>query len=127
MSEFLYIYLYTTLLGFSGFAKTIVALGIIAGLISAVFWVFALMMGEDDEDINRVTTVFKSAAKGKWVITSWVVLLLLCMVPTKDDMKIIIGGGLALKATQIEGIRKLPQRLVNVMDKFLETYEEAEK
>jgi len=64
----------------------------------------------------------------KWLPFKIIIPIIVCLslVPSKDDMKLIIGGALAINGVQaaanIEGVEQLPENLVGAMNHFLEEF-----
>jgi len=128
MSEFVYIYIYTSLQNAESFLWLMYILGAL-GL--GLLFLFSAMSADFEYDSTEKRDSHK-ALKGKLIklisrkllLVPFIVLSLLSVfLPSKDDVKTIIAGGLAWKAgrsvSEIEGISELPENIVNAMNSFL--------
>jgi len=136
MSEFIYIYMYTSLQNAEGFLWFIYS----AGLLSVGMGYLASAMSADLEYSGtakrdshaRLSCKIKSMVKNKIIVIPFVFLCILTVfLPSKDDVKTIIAGGIAWKAGQnvseVDGISELPENIVNAMNSFLIGIEEGSK
>lgn len=118
--EFLYIYLYTVLTGLVGLSTWVLTLALIATIIFGIC-VFV-------EVINGGSVPVSNLSKYIPLKSIVIALLLVVVVPSKDDMKYIIGGGLAWMAIEnVEGLAELPQNLINAANAFLKEEVKSDK
>lgn len=89
-----------------------------------LIWLIAVAISLDTYDKEEKATrmlYFKSVLKRMWIPAVFIVLVTL--VPTRDDLKYIIGGavvvGAASAASDIKGMQELPENLVNAANAFL--------
>ena len=125
MSEFIWIYVYTVLDGLSTFSVASLWFGgvclLIIGLTYAASFDDVFETGADYG--KRISAMFKP-----FIFFMIICVLVSVLVPSKDDLKFIIGGGLAWKgidaAKDIEGINELPENLVGAVNHFLKEIQE---
>ena len=136
MSEFIYIYAYTALQNAEDFLWGMYFFGALgAGFVfvgSAVGADFEYGSTEKIDSHKALKKGIGKLIKSKLVIAPFIVLSLLSVfVPSKDDVKTIIAGGLAWKAGQsvseIDGINELPDNIINAMNSFLIGIDKGEK
>ena len=136
MSEFIYIYAYTALQNAEDFLWGMYFLGALgAGAVfagSAVGADFEYGSTDKKDSHKDLKKGIVKLIKSKLIIAPFIVLSLLSVfVPSKDDVKTIIAGGLAWKAGQsvseIDGINELPENIINAMNSFLIGIDEGEK
>lgn len=126
MTEFFYVYLYTALYNISiFFTIVLVAVALVAITIGIIY-----LATKNDYGTEGFTDSVDKFMKdrGKTMLTLFLaVVLFVAFIPDQKDVKLIIGGGLAWKATQIEGVAELPENMVRVMNHFLETVDPKSK
>lgn len=136
MIEFIYIYSYTALQNAEGFLWLVYVLGALGvGAVflgSAVGAYFEYGSTEKRDSHKGLKKGIAKLAKRKLVVIPFIILSLLSVfVPSKDDVKTIIAGGLAWKAGQsvseIDGINELPENIINAMNSFLIGIDEGSK
>jgi len=129
MSEALIIWLYLSLGSFVSFVVAVIIIFI------AAFCVYILIRALHTSEIS----MYEEGYSDKWqrykstnisIIgkipkkTVFLLLVIIWAYPSKDDLKYIIGGSLVINGAQaasdIEGVEKLPENLVNAMNVFLE-------
>jgi len=125
MSEAIMIWVYLSL----GSVVTIGWMLISLTIISAIF--LAIYFSSDYEYRDRIPKDWEIAKNRMMVIKKYypiksiiLITALVILYPSKDDLKYIIGGSLVINGAQaasdIEGVEKLPENLVNAMNVFLE-------
>ena len=129
MNEAIMIWLYLSL----GGVVKLATLAICCAL--AFFCTFALFnalvtsdIGCCSNDYNDRWVNYRLRIKMIWgkMPTKTIILFVIIILayPSKDDLKYIIGGSLVINGAQaasdIEGVEKLPENLVNAMNVFLE-------
>lgn len=123
----LLIYLYTVFLGLADFFKWFIPVFIIF----APFAYFVFLNAFECAGVENARYI-KATKKLKIPVLIFICIgaCIPMLVPDKEDIKWIIGGTLAVEAakgaTQLEGIDKLPQNLVDAMNAFLEQVSEPE-
>lgn len=111
MSEFFYIWLYTVAVNF---AQVSLVFMVIAFLLAG----FALFFCLIEDEIEWFSDKFSKIKT--WFITLAIVAITSnLLIPDTDEIKVIIGGGLAWKTTQVEGVADLPENLVDALNRFL--------
>ncbi len=136
MSEAILIWVYLSLGG-------LVTLSIVAISIFTVFFGFFVVINATivadmvarEEGYDDRWSNYRKMIKSTWdkVPTKTIALLIFIVLayPSKDDLKFIIGGSLVVNGVQaasdIEGVEKLPENLVNAMNVFLEKAVEETK
>jgi len=118
MSEAILIWLYLSLGNiFSGGALIVIC----GALFIWLFFGSMIMSTELDKSAEEVMDVHKKYVPFKLIL---LIAFLTALYPSKDDLKYIIGGSLVINGVQaasdIEGVEKLPENLVNAMNVFLE-------
>lgn len=112
MSEFIYIWLYTVVQNLATFSFIL----LLVGATLMMFLYFFAALENEAEELTATLKPYKA-----WVISLFLVAAVSnVLVPSKDDVKMIVGGGLAWKATQLESVQALPDNLVNALNFFLE-------
>lgn len=111
--------------------------GLIEGVLVAlaVFTILAtcfspIICMETNKEFNELVVGAYKLIPKKTILFA---VFLVCLYPSKDDLKYIIGGSLVINGVQaasdidIEGVEKLPENLVNAMNVFLEKAVEENK
>ena len=130
MSEFIWLYIYTTTQSAESLLWGIYLIG---GFCVGMYFVFSAMNADlsyrdGKEGHNALKANLTALIKRKLFLLPLMLLFTLSvLVPSKDDIKVIIAGGLVWKAGQsvseIDGISELPENIVNAMNAFLEGVE----
>jgi len=127
MNEALLIWLYLGLCKIATlYATVFLVVAMVAGVFGSLSYLMPLYEKEKQENLDKMKAVY-----GAVPVKTLVFLFVIClMVPSKDDIKYIIGGALVVNgaqaAAEIEGVEKLPKNLVNAMNVFLEDIAETE-
>lgn len=118
MSEFFWIYLYTVAHSVANWAFMFIVIMCIFGVVVGVIYFISAV-----EDFDAKSTIEHATKRHLRLgtIAIFIALSISSIVPNDDEVKTIIGGGLAWKATQVEGVSDLPENLVRVMNQFLES------
>lgn len=103
----------------------------IALVLIGISFIFTFLVSEvgspDDKNMYNVYQKVKSLFKPVF-ISFLVVVCLKAVYPDKEDLKWIIGGALVWNGVQaasdIEGVRELPQNTVDAMNHFLKSIQE---
>ena len=119
MNEAIFIWLYLSVGSLVGVIEAVLVILVVASVVAAFFTPIICM--ETDKSVSELLSgVYKYAPKKALLLA----LFLVCLYPSKDDLKYIIGGSLVINGVQaasdIEGVEKLPENLVNAMNVFLE-------
>jgi hypothetical protein len=104
-------------------------LGILSVSYLAGCSMYLAIEGHSSEEIAKF---HKKLFLNKVVIISFsLMFLLVVLIPSKEDVKFIIGGGLMWKGvtsiSDIEGISELPENLVSAANVYLEQISSLEK
>lgn len=121
--EFLLIYIITILWNIDAVAGVLIfACSSIIGVVCFIVGLNAAVEHGQSEFKDRVGDVFKPMwSYAKWLVIPLAVVSMI--TPSKDQLYIIAGGGLALKAVQNEEVQELPSNVVSAINRFLETIE----
>lgn len=120
MNEFIWLYAYTSLSTVKGLMSSVT----VAGFGTTIVLILIIIVEKADALQASLLRIYKFKTVRAWII---ITMLLVIFVPSRSEITTIIGGGLAWKATQIEGIETIPKNLVNVMNTFLIEINEKEK
>ena len=126
MDEALVIWGYLTLLNIShlfGFILGgLIPISIFGVVGSIIFYNVQLDGFAKEQEIFKEDFKRLVLRKRYFLIIGFMVLFTV-LVPSKEDMKIIIGGSVAYQLTEIEGVENLPKNLVGAANRFLEEIE----
>jgi hypothetical protein len=136
MSEAILIWVYLSLDGLV--TLSIVAISIFTAFVGVFFVINATIVAEmspREDGYDTRWSDYRKMMKSTWdkVPTKTITLLMVIILayPSKHDLKYIIGGSLVVNgvkaASDIEGVEKLPENLVNAMNIFLEKAVEETK
>ena len=119
MNEMILIWVYLSAGSLVGVIEAVLVVLLVVSVIAACFTPIIFM--ETDKSVSELlNSVYKCIPKKALLLA----LFLVCLYPSKDDLKYIIGGSLVINGVQaasdIEGVEKLPKNLVNAMNVFLE-------
>jgi len=100
------------------------AIFVITTLILAIigFIIFMEVVVDEREDSNLVK--YSKLIMKKVVPVMIISVVAKTVLPSKDDLKYIIGGATIYGITQVDGVEKLPKNVVDAMNKFLEDLKE---
>ena len=119
MNEMILIWVYLSAGSLVGVIEAVLEVLLVVSVIAACFTP-AICMYTDKSVSELLNSVNKCIPKKALLLA----LFLVCLYPSKDDLKYIIGGSLVINGVQaasdIEGVEKLPKNLVNAMNVFLE-------
>jgi len=122
MLEAFLIYLYLTL----GNVVVWICIFAIAYALVMFFGLFLVYLDKYADDDHK--SLYRKCLYPK---TFLFFLLLVCMYPSKNDLMFIVGGSVAINglqsASEIEGIKELPENLVNAANYFLTEVTKEEK
>ena len=122
MWSFILIYLYMVLLNtkelFVSFQPLFVILALVTIIILFGYYVIA---DEDDRDMcpESAISVFKKGLKA-YVVIGLIATFVSVAVPSKDQVKWIIGGGVTYNVLSTDEARALPDNLFKAANNFLE-------
>lgn len=77
---------------------------------------------EMEQTVKDLSILFK-----RYVVCSIVLLLMWSAVPDKEELGWIVGGGVALKISQMEEAQKIPDSVLGAANRFLESIAEETK
>ena len=137
MFEAFLIYIYLVAVDLATLA---IIFGVILVLLRSMFDFFYFMEGDQEKFLENLTPTerefemqFRRIRKTLSYKLSIAMLVIGLLIPSTDRMKLILGGAIAyngiVKVSEIEGVERLPENLVNLANHFMEELqvEESEK
>ena len=120
MNTAIYIYLYIV---FGNIVNASVSIAISGFVMACLYHFFACEIAEGEDKLLPHIKLHAFFIKSFFVIT----ILLSAFYPTKDDLKFIIGWYVVSEATEIKGVKELPENIVSAINTFLENIDSTEK
>ncbi|MBL4753826.1 MAG: hypothetical protein JKY52_09580 [Flavobacteriales bacterium] len=97
----------------------------VVGLV--VFFIVGIGVSVDSMVDGRLSPcIAEFKHKGKAMVCFLVFIFLASAVPSKYEIKLILGGTALVAMSQVDGVSELPENLVNAANSFLESVTEKE-
>jgi hypothetical protein len=119
MNEAIFIWVYLSVGNIVGVLNFVLSISTVFFLVAVLFSPI-IVEDSDLESFSDFVCVIKNHIPIKTIILA---LLIVVLYPSKEDMKYIIGGSIAINGVQaaddIKGAKELPENLINAMNHFL--------
>lgn len=119
------LYLLTVIPSFGGLLRVLGVVGVVASSLASIVYFMAKAEEFNEEKVKKLEDKYGGMLK-KAFITFPIIILLSALFPSKQDMYFIGGGYIAIEATKVDGVDKLPANVVKALNTFLEGFEVEE-